>query len=53
MYLWALSRKCLGYLVSERGIEANLNKIKVIQHMSEPKSIKKVQRLVGRMASLG
>lgn len=31
------SGRCLGYLASERGIEANPAKIKVIQDMIEPK----------------
>lgn len=48
-----LSGKYLGNLVFERGIEANPAKIKAIQNMAEPKSIKEVQYLAGRMALLG
>jgi hypothetical protein len=44
--------KFLGYLVSTKGIEANLSKIEAILHM-EPPSIKKgAQRLAGILASL-
>lgn len=48
-----LSRKSLGYLVFERAIEANLAKIKAIQEIAEPKTVKEVQKLAGRMASSG
>ena len=34
--------KCLGFLVDERGIEANSNKIKAILAMKSPKSVKEV-----------
>ena len=44
--------KFLGYLVTERGIEANLEKIKAILDMEPPKSVKEVQRLAGRVAAL-
>ncbi|XP_071909560.1 uncharacterized protein [Coffea arabica] len=46
------SGKFLGYLVSHRGIEANPDKIKVIQDMSPPRNIREVQRLNGRLAAL-
>ncbi|XP_057517940.1 uncharacterized protein LOC130798860 [Amaranthus tricolor] len=36
--------KCLGFLVDERGIEANPDKIKAIQDMKSPRSVKEVQR---------
>lgn len=36
------SGKCLRYIVSQRGIEANPAKIKAIQDISDPKTIKKV-----------
>lgn len=42
----------LGYMVSQRGIEANPEKIKAIIDMEAPKSIKEVQRLTGRIAAL-
>ena len=44
--------KMLGYLVSRRGIEANLGKIHAITEMSPPANPKEVQRLVGRLAAL-
>ncbi|KAL0373143.1 UNVERIFIED_CONTAM: Retrovirus-related Pol polyprotein from transposon gypsy [Sesamum calycinum] len=44
--------KFLGYMISERGIEANLEKINAIMDMSPPKSIREVQKLVGRLATL-
>lgn len=44
--------KFLGYLVSHRGIEANLDKIKAILDMAAPKSTKEVQKLTGRVAAL-
>lgn len=44
--------KLLGFLVSERGIEANLEKIDAIQQMKTPTSVREVQKLVGRIAAL-
>jgi hypothetical protein len=44
--------KCLGCLVSTKGIEANPSKIEAILQMEPPKSRKGVQRLIGRLASL-
>ena len=46
------SGKFLGYLVSRRGIEANSDKVKAIQEMYSPRSIRDVQRLTGRLAAL-
>ena len=46
------SGKFLGFMVSGRGIEANPEKIRAIQEMIAPKSIKEVQRLTGRIAAL-
>lgn len=42
----------LGHMVSQREIEANLTKIKVVLDMSAPRSIKEVQRLTRRLAAL-
>ena len=39
--------KFLGFMVSYRGIEANLEKIKAILDMKSPQSIKEVQSLTG------
>jgi hypothetical protein len=44
--------KILGYLVSHRGIEANLTKIQAIINMTPPQSARDVQRLTGRLAAL-
>ena len=43
--------KLLGFLVSERGIEANPEKIKAITSMAKLACINDVQRLVGRIAA--
>ncbi|KAK3007400.1 hypothetical protein RJ639_016406 [Escallonia herrerae] len=47
------SGKFLGFIVSQRGIKANPEKIKAIQAMTPPKTIKQVQELIGRVAALG
>jgi len=47
------SRKFLGYMITQRGIEANPEKIQAILDMEPPTIIKEVQRLTGRMAALG
>ena len=44
--------KLLGFLVSERGIEAHLEKIKAITSLAKPTCINDVQRLAGRIAAL-
>ena len=44
--------KFLGFIVNNRGIEANPDKIKAVLDMSSPSSIKEVQRLTGRIAAL-
>ena len=46
------SGKFLGFMVSQRGIEANLDKIKAILEMAPPKTVKEVQSLAGRVAAL-
>nr|CAJ86273.1 H0901F07.10 [Oryza sativa] len=46
------SGKLLGFLVSGRGIEANPEKIKVIENMKSPTRLKEVQKLTGCMAAL-
>ncbi|XP_021757944.1 uncharacterized protein LOC110722980 [Chenopodium quinoa] len=46
------SGKFLGFMVSERGIDANPDKIEAILSLPEPKCIKDVQKLTGRMAAL-
>ena len=44
--------KFLGFMVSQKGIEANLEKIKAILEMASPKSVKDIQSLVGQIAVL-
>ena len=44
--------KFLGFIVDNRGIEANPNKIKVMLDMLPPSNIKDIQRLTGRIATL-
>ena len=44
--------KVLGCLVSTKGIEANPDKVKSLWNMEEPKSIRDVQKLTGRIAAL-
>ena len=44
--------KFLGFMVSQRGIEANPEKVRAILEMSSPKTIKEVQSLIGRVAAL-
>ncbi|KAK3013207.1 hypothetical protein RJ639_010395 [Escallonia herrerae] len=45
--------KFLGFMISQRCIEANLKKIGAIHTMKPPKTIKQVQELTGRIAALG
>ena len=45
------SRKFLGFIVSQRGIEANPEKVRAILEMCSPKTTKKVQSLTGRVAA--
>ena len=44
--------KFLGFIVNNRGIEANPDKIKVMLDMPPPSNMKEVQRLTGRIAAL-
>ena len=44
--------KFLGFIVNNRGIEANPDKIKAVLGMPSPSSIKEVQLLIGRIAAL-
>ena len=46
------SGKFLGFIVSQRGIEANPEKVRAILEMSSPRTIKEVQSLIGRVAAL-
>ena len=44
--------KFLGFMVSQRGIEANPNKIRVIMEIAPPRNMKEVQSLNGKIAAL-
>ncbi|CAL9031318.1 unnamed protein product, partial [Prunus brigantina] len=46
------SGKFLGFMISQRGIEANPEKIKAIIDMETPKTQKDIQILTGRVAAL-
>ena len=47
------SGKLLGFLVSHRGIEANPEKVKAVEDMSPPKTLREMQKLTGRVNLLG
>jgi hypothetical protein len=47
-----LAGQLLGFLVSARGIEANLEKIQAILTMRKPTKLHNVQKLAGRVAAL-
>ena len=47
------SGKLLGFLVSHRGIEANPEKVKAVEDMSPPKTLREMQKLTGRVTVLG
>ena len=44
--------KFLGFMVSQRGIEANLDKIRAIMEMAPPRNVKEVQSLNVKIAAL-
>lgn len=46
------SGKFLDFIVNQRGIETNPNKIKVVISMEAPCIVKDIQRLIGRIAAL-
>ena len=43
-------RKFLGFIVRHRGIEINQSKIEAIQKMLEPKNLRKLRGLQGKLA---
>jgi len=49
---WVEAGKFLGFLLTERGIEANPDKCATILAMRSPASVKEVQQLTGQMAAL-
>ena len=44
--------KFLGFIVNNRGIETNLDRIKAMLDMLPPLNVKDIQRLTGRIAAL-
>ena len=46
------SGKFLGFMVSQRGIEANPEKVQAIINMVSPRTVKEVQKLTKRIAAL-
>ena len=44
--------KFLGFIINNRGIEANPDKIRVVLDMRSPSNTKEVQRLTGRIVAL-
>ena len=46
------SRKFLGFMINQWGIEANLDKIQALLDMPSPSKTKEVQSLIGRVAAL-
>ena len=46
------SGKFLGFMISQRGIETNPNKIQAILNMEPPRNFKEIQSLTGRVAVL-
>ncbi|XP_020417977.1 uncharacterized protein LOC109948691 [Prunus persica] len=46
------SGKFLGFMISQKGIEANPEKIQAILDMTIPKTVKDIQSLIGRVATL-
>ena len=45
-------RKFLEFMVSQRGIKANLDKIRAIMELAPPRNVKEVQSLNGKIATL-
>ena len=45
--------KFLGFMVTQRGIEVNPDQIKAIMETFAPSSKKELQRLIGRLVTLG
>ena len=44
--------KFLGFMVSQRGIEVNLEKVRAILELEPPRTVKAVQSLNGKVATL-
>jgi hypothetical protein len=46
------SGKLLGYMISSRGIDANPNKLEVIEQLQPPRTRNEIQKLTSMMAAL-
>ena len=46
------TRKFIGFMVSQRGIKANPDKIRAIMEMAPPRNVKEVQSLNGKIETL-
>ena len=46
------SGKFLSFIVFQRGIEANPEKVQAIINMASPQTVKEVQKLTGKIAAL-
>ena len=47
-----MAGKFLGFMVIQRGIEVNSDKIQATMELSPPKTVKEVQSLTGKVATL-
>ena len=48
----ATAAKFLGFMVSQRGIEVNPDKVRAIMKLAPPKMVKEMQSLNGKIAAL-
>ena len=53
MYVWMKAEKFLGFMISYRGIEENPKKMEAILNMKAPKTLNELQKLNGRITTLG
>ena len=42
----------MGFMVPQRGIDANSNKVKAMIEVKSPKTLKEVQSLIGKVVAL-
>ena len=47
-----IAGKFLGFMMSQRGIEVNLEKVRAIMELEPPRTVKEVQSLNGKIAAL-
>jgi len=52
MCLWGERWKFLGFMLTNRGIKANMDKCEAILNMRSSTNLKEIQRLVGRLKAL-